>query len=245
MFARAPATNAFSDLYLLQTDGSLRRLTHGGIDSQPVWSPDGRQLAFQRSSKHRHASLYVANADGSGERILPDSVSGPIDWTPDGRRLLYVDDGRIYVTNEDWTERRLLLDPRPQHAADARWSPDGERDLVRARRRPWRRRLGDGRGRQRPAPAHPACARFGLPRLADLVARRRAARVPPPGQPRRRRRRRLRPPCADPLPAGDLPLDAGLVARRRTIAYARLKLGRDRTGAASTSSTRTTATCGG
>jgi len=126
VFARAPATNAFSDLYLLQTDGSLRRLTHGGIDTQPAWSPDGRQLAFQRSSKHRHAALYVANADGSGERVLPDSVSGPIDWTPDGRRLLYVDDGRIYVTNEDWSERRLLLDPRPQHAADARWSPDGD-----------------------------------------------------------------------------------------------------------------------
>jgi TolB protein len=125
VFARAPATNVFSDLYLLQTDGSLRRLTHGGIDSQPVWSPDGRQLAFRRASKQQEAALYVANADGSGNRVLPDSVSGPIDWSPDGRRLLYVDDGRIYVTNEDWTERTLLLDPRPRRAADARWSPDG------------------------------------------------------------------------------------------------------------------------
>ena len=66
VFARAPATNVFSDLYLLQTDGSMRRLTHGGIDSAPVWSPDGRQLAFQRAHKARNASLYVANADGSG-----------------------------------------------------------------------------------------------------------------------------------------------------------------------------------
>ena len=72
------------------------------------------------------SSLYVANADGSGERVLPDSVSGPIDWSPDGRRLLYVDDGRIFVTNEDWTAQRLLLDPSPRRAADARWSPDGE-----------------------------------------------------------------------------------------------------------------------
>jgi TolB protein len=127
VFARAPATNVFSDLYLLQTDGSLRRLTHGGIDSGPVWSPDGRQLAFERAARHRPSSLYVANADGSGERLLPDSVSGSIDWSPDGRRLLYVDDGRIYVTDEDWTGRTLLLDPSPRRAADARWSPDAKR----------------------------------------------------------------------------------------------------------------------
>ena len=116
----------FSDLYMLQTDGSLRRLTHGGIDSEPVWSSDGRQLAFQRTSKGGKAALYVANADGSGYRVLPDSVSGGIDWSPDNRRLLYVDDGRVYVTNEDWSARALLVDPKPGRAADAHWSPDGK-----------------------------------------------------------------------------------------------------------------------
>jgi TolB protein len=129
VFARAPATNVFSDLYLLQTDGNLRRLTHGGIDSDPLWSPDGRRLAFQRTykGKVRDASLYVANADGTGERLLPDTISGSVDWSPDGRRLLLVDSGRVLVTNEDASDRTLLLDPKPERAADARWSPDGTR----------------------------------------------------------------------------------------------------------------------
>src|SRR4051794_32750897 len=49
VFARAPATNVFSDLYILQTDGSLRRLTHGAIDSAPSWSPDGQRIVFLRT----------------------------------------------------------------------------------------------------------------------------------------------------------------------------------------------------
>ncbi len=126
VFARAPATNAYSDLYLLQTDGSLRRLTRGGIDSLPVWSPDGHRIAFQRAHRGK-ASLYVANADGSGQRLLPDGISGSVDWSPDGRHILIGDGGKLYVTSSDWTERSVLLDPAPVRAEDPHWSPDGTR----------------------------------------------------------------------------------------------------------------------
>jgi len=113
-------------LYLLQTDGSLRRLTHGGIDSMPAWSPDGRLIAFQRASRGRSV-LYVTNADGSGERVLPDGGSGPVSWSPDGRRVIFADEGRLYVTGLDWNIRILLLDPMPARAEDPHWSPDGRR----------------------------------------------------------------------------------------------------------------------
>ena len=177
VFARAPATNVFSDLYLLQTDGSLRRLTHGGIDSDPVWSSDGRQLAFQRTNKGSKPALYVANADGSGYRVLPDSVSGSIAWSPDNRRLLYVDDGRVYVTNEDWTGARPARRPEAGPRRGRPLVAGREADRVRARRRHERRRLRDEHRRSRPAAAHPAPARRRLPGLADLVARRPADRV--------------------------------------------------------------------
>ena len=218
----------FSDLYLLQTDGSLRRLTHGGIDSAPVWSPDGDQLAFQRAERTQAASLHVANADGSGERALPDSVSGSIDWSPDGRRLLFVDDGRIYLTNDDWTERTLLLDPSPLRAADARWSPDGTR-IVFA--------LGDdlhgdvwamdGSGRERRQLTHvPRSAGFPDTPLWSPDGEQIAFLLP--GS--------LRVVDADGsdarvltrVPAGIFPSTPSWSPDGRTIAFARLKLGRDR-----------------
>ncbi len=123
-FARAPATNVFSDIYLLQTDGSLRRLTQGGIDNMPTWSPNGRQIAFQRAHRSK-ATLLVADADGGGQRLRPDSVSGTVDWSPDGREILFADDGKISVTRVFESGRRVLLDPAPARAENPRWSPNG------------------------------------------------------------------------------------------------------------------------
>src|SRR5262245_16192566 len=133
-FVRAPTAKTYSDLYLLQTDGSVRRLTHGGFDTTPVWSPDGERIVFERVSRHG-PTLYLANVDGSGQRLLPGSASGSIDWSPDGRHILAADGGRLYVTSGDWSSRTLLLDESPARAEDPRWSPDGQRiAFVLARR---------------------------------------------------------------------------------------------------------------
>jgi len=42
------ATSARTDIYLLTfVTGNLRRLTHDGKSSQPVWSPDGKRVVFR------------------------------------------------------------------------------------------------------------------------------------------------------------------------------------------------------
>jgi Tol biopolymer transport system component len=125
-FARAPATNVFSNLYLLQTDGSLRRLTHGGNDGAPVWSPDGQRLAFQRAHRSR-TTLLVANVDGSGRRELPNSVSGTVDWVARRPAPALRRRRQAYLTNDEWSERATLLDAAPARADDAGFSPDGTR----------------------------------------------------------------------------------------------------------------------
>lgn len=63
------------------TDGSTRYM-------QPIWSPDGKKLAFTTSG---FTGVYVRNADGSGpiHEVTSADYSGfkPL-WTPDSRALV-------------------------------------------------------------------------------------------------------------------------------------------------------------
>jgi Tol biopolymer transport system component len=77
-------------VWTMGRDGSdRRRLTRGAdVDWGPVWSPDGRRIAFLRS-RPRQAVVSVVNADGSGLRSLDRtrgySVAGSgrvVAWLP-------------------------------------------------------------------------------------------------------------------------------------------------------------------
>lgn len=82
------------DIYALDAAGGAARplLTGDALETQPVFSPDGRQIAYI-SDKSGAANLWVANADGSNARKLssdtdPAIYSSP-SWSPDGR-FIYV-----------------------------------------------------------------------------------------------------------------------------------------------------------
>ena len=74
---------------------TLTRLTFDpGRDSFPVWTPDGRQVAFASNRDERGFNLYWKAADGTGavER-LTESENGqrPYAFTPDGRQLVFLE----------------------------------------------------------------------------------------------------------------------------------------------------------
>jgi Tol biopolymer transport system component len=72
--------------YSINVDGSnLQRLTDG-VD--PVWAPNGKQIAFSRFRDPR--GLYIINADGSGEARVFDwnAVRWP-SWSPDSQQILF------------------------------------------------------------------------------------------------------------------------------------------------------------
>ena len=64
----------------MNADGSgQRRLTRNPAgDSAPVWSPDGRRIAFV-SERDGNPEIYVMNTDGSGQRKLTRSPADE-DW---------------------------------------------------------------------------------------------------------------------------------------------------------------------
>ena len=73
-----------SDVYVMGADGSnVTQLTnHPGTDSEPVWSPDGAQLAFA-SNRAGPAEVYLM--DNSGEGLKRLGVQGmPSDWLSAG-----------------------------------------------------------------------------------------------------------------------------------------------------------------
>jgi tricorn protease len=81
------------DLWLVPAaGGDARRLTaHPAIERYPVWSRDGKFLAFA-SSRHGNLDVFVMPVDGSAApvRLTYASTSDvPDDFTPDGKAVLF------------------------------------------------------------------------------------------------------------------------------------------------------------
>jgi len=73
----------------MNADGSsITQLTNSG-NASPVWSPDGRKLAFT-SGRDGTNQIYVMNAaDGSNQvRITSDTGVRPA-WSPDGQKIAF------------------------------------------------------------------------------------------------------------------------------------------------------------
>lgn len=109
----------------------------------PVWSPDGTQLAFSAKVGSRYA-LFVIGTDGSNPRIVGEhkSFSTPIvpSWSPDGTQILYAVrlganayQHGIFKVNVDGTgEEELKFEDLPELMNDTwlAWSPDGTKIAV-------------------------------------------------------------------------------------------------------------------
>ncbi|MCU1576759.1 MAG: family peptidase [Leifsonia sp.] len=76
----------------LAGQGAPRRITRGFRDVAPQFSPDGRLIAFRRSSQDGSAQLYVVDAAGGEPVQVTDVTLGVTDftWSPDGRQLAFV-----------------------------------------------------------------------------------------------------------------------------------------------------------
>ena len=147
-----PKDEESSQIFSVAGPGATaRRLTSLGNVFSPDYSPDGRQIAFERRGMGPD-TIFTMGADGSTPvrvtacAAVPCLGSSAPAWSPDGNRLVFerafgpiVKDNAagldLVTANADGTAEQLLLHFRSleaegQEPHDAQWSPDGTRIAV-------------------------------------------------------------------------------------------------------------------
>ena len=141
--------NIVGDLFLLRPDGrGLQRITTTAWhETDPVWSPDGGQVAFSRGSPFFNAgawqavfpaAIFVIDASGKNLRRVTNTLSAReepslIDssptWSPDGQAIAFAREDQmgdtppgIYVVGADGKGLRRVA---ARHALSLDWSPEG------------------------------------------------------------------------------------------------------------------------
>jgi serine/threonine-protein kinase len=111
---------------------ALTRATFGGaLNANPIWSPDGKRLAFY-SDRAGPSNLFSQPSDGGGaaERLTTSSlVNVASSWSPDGQTIAYIevspDTGTdIWVIGLSDRKARPFLKTQYNETAP-KFSPDG------------------------------------------------------------------------------------------------------------------------
>ena len=122
-----------SDIWVMIADGSNQvNLTSGkAIGVLPVWSPDGREIAFVCGDSGQ-SDICVMGMDGSGPVNLTNDAADDDspDWSPDGTHIAFVTkrDGNseVYVMGVDGSNPVNLTNHEAMDI-EPDWAPDGSR----------------------------------------------------------------------------------------------------------------------
>ncbi|MEX1263213.1 MAG: hypothetical protein WEE66_04635 [Actinomycetota bacterium] len=126
------------EIWVSNPDGSApTKLTDNTVlDADPVWSPDGMRIAFQRAGSCTLScrAIWVMNADGSSATAITGFTSGVADsgpaWSPDGATVAFASTRSGGVKHVYSVPASGGAATQLTSGADADWAPDWSPDGI-------------------------------------------------------------------------------------------------------------------
>ncbi|MBN9502801.1 MAG: hypothetical protein BGO01_12510 [Armatimonadetes bacterium 55-13] len=128
---------ARGDIFTLPVDnGDPRNITQtpGVAERTPLWSPDGKKIAYLTDASGNYELNVVDQMDGTKPEVykLSDTPSWyhSLAWSPDSKKIVYVDQSlRMYILDLE-TKKYIQIDREPYYffgdSLNPNWSPDSK-----------------------------------------------------------------------------------------------------------------------
>ncbi len=123
-------------LWTMNTDGTNRaRLTPSGTGSWfPLWSPNGKWLAFLSDMTGGKVNLFIVQKDGTGlqaltsydDMLLPAAahVKPPFSWSPQSDEIAFCYRNQVWKVNIETLDLQTLSSEDPAYTVSAvEWAP--------------------------------------------------------------------------------------------------------------------------
>lgn len=146
-FSGAESTEDDGDIYIMEINGKnkIKIASTPNNDLSPIWSPDGKNIAFISGPNYGskildveyvktkgNSDIYIVNIDSKKQIRLTDNPTNDlgISWSPDGRKIVYTswqdNNYEIFVIDDIDTKSKRRLTNNSVDEWSPIWAPDGK-----------------------------------------------------------------------------------------------------------------------